>query len=57
MGVLNHGGICMSYDATWQHIRQLIQEAGYTSIVKQGYWIWIYDNFNFNRQIRHEREG
>ena len=47
----------MSYQATWQHIRQLTLEAGYTSVVKQGSWIWIYDNLNFNQKVCHERAG
>ena len=57
MRVLNHAGVCMSYEATWQHIQQLIFEAGYADVVKQGSWIWIYDNLNLMRKVRHERSG
>ena len=57
MRVLNHAGVCMSYEATWQHIQQLIFEAGYADVVKQGSWTWIYDNLNLMRKVRHERSG
>ena len=58
---LGHKGVkpwwCLSYDATWQCLRQLTYEAGYLDMVRNGHWIWIYDNLNFNQTVRHERSG
>ena len=48
---------CLSYDATWQCLRQLIHEAGYLDMIREGHWIWIYDNLNFSQKVRHERSG
>ena len=55
--VLNHAGICLSYEATWQYLKQLTREANFTDMVKCGHWIWVYDNLNFRQAVRHERSG
>lgn len=54
---LNNGGVCLSYDATWQILRRLIHEAGYLDMIREGHWLWIYDNLNFSRKVRRERSG
>ena len=56
MAVLNHAGICLSYEMTWIDLKKLIEEANYTGRVKQGRWLWVYD-FNMHQTIRHERQG
>ena len=55
--MMNHVGVCHSYDATWQCLRHLTAEARFLEIIKQDHWIWIYDNLNFKKSIRHERSG
>ena len=57
MRVLNHAGVCLSYDGTWQHLLKLTEKARYPEIVQEGHWIWMYDNLNFLQKIRHERSG
>ena len=57
MAVLNHAGISLSYDMTWIYLKKLIEQANYTGQVKQGRWLWVYDNFNMHQTIRHERQG
>ena len=29
----------------------------YLEIVREGHWIWAYDNLNVNIRVHHEREG
>ena len=55
--VLNHGGLCLSYDATWKHLLKLTEKAQFPVVVREGHWVWIYDNLNFQKKIRHERSG
>ena len=55
--MLNHAGICLSYEATWQYLKQLTREANFTEMVKCGHWIWVYDNLNFCQAVRHECSG
>ena len=55
--VLNHAGVCLSYDATWQYLHQLSCEARYLDVVKSDHWLWIYDNINFHHHVHHERPG
>ena len=55
--VFNHGGLCLSYDATWKHLLKLTEKAQFSVVVREGHWIWIYDNLNFQKKIRHERSG
>ena len=55
--VLNHMGVCVSYNSTWNYIRRLTTEAKLTEQIKNGRWIWVYDNVNIHTTIRHEREG
>ena len=57
MTVLNHAGMCMSYDMSWVHLKRLTEEAAYMECVKQGRWLWVYDNFNIHQTIQHERQG
>ena len=54
---LNHTGICVSYTTAWKYLRQLTEEAKYLDKVRDGHWIWIYDNLNLLQSARHEREG
>ena len=55
--VLNHVGVCVSYQAAWDYLRQLTAEAGYQEAVTVGHWLWVYDNLNIHQPVRHEREG
>ena len=57
MTVLNHAGICLSYMATWDYLRQLTVEAKYLEAIRDGHWLWVYDNLNIHQSVRHEREG
>ena len=36
---------------------RLVTEAQYLEKVKMGKWIWVYDNLNYYRWVRHERKG
>ena len=36
---------------------QLTAEARYDHLVRSGFWVWIFDNVNLQKKIRHEREG
>lgn len=55
--VLNHAGVCVSYTTAWKYLKQLTIESRYLDVVREGHWIWAYDNLNFNVRVRHEREG
>ena len=55
MAVLNHAGVCLAYDTTWTYLKKLVDHADYSSQVRQGRWLWVYDNFNMHQTIRHER--
>ena len=55
--VLNHAGVCMSYDRTWYYLQRLTNEARYLEIVKQDHWTWAYNNINIYMQACHERKG
>ena len=50
----NHAGVCLSFDATWNHLKNMVQQFHFLARAKQGHWIWIYDNFNINLTVRHE---
>ena len=50
-------GVCVSYMTAWKYLRQLTQEARYLDTVREGHWLWVYDNLNLLRSVRHEREG
>ena len=54
--MLNHAGVCLSYDSTWLYLKRLTDEARYLQVVKQGHWMWAYD-INIHMQARHERQG
>ena len=47
----------MSYTSIWSYLLKLTTDAQYTEQVKDGHWIWVYDNLNLHQAIRHEREG
>ena len=47
----------MSYNATWDHLLALTQQANLLSKIQGGNWIWAYDNLNIHRSTRHERQG
>lgn len=36
---------------------KLTQDAQYAQQIKDGHWIWVYDNLNLHQVVRHEREG
>ena len=57
MSVLNHAGVCLSYDATLIHMKNMVDKEDYMTQVQQGRWLWVYDNFNMHQAIRHERQG
>ena len=40
----------------WKYLQQLAAEANYLEVVREGTWLWVYDNFNLNLRVRHERE-
>ena len=45
---------------TVQHgttLRQLTTQARYSDMVREGHWIWVYDNLNMHQRVRHERTG
>ena len=55
--VLNHAGICMSYNSTWSYLRQLTTQARYSDAIRSSRWLWVYDNLNIHQHARHERSG
>ena len=57
MTVLNHAGLCTSNATAWKYLKQLTQESMYLEIIREGCWLWIYDNLNLHQKIRHERLG
>ena len=44
-------------DILTHYLRRLTDEAQYLEIVKQGHWMWAYDNINIHMRARHERQG
>lgn len=40
----NHAGVCLSYDMTWEYVQHLTQKANFQTVVKEGPWLWVYDN-------------
>ena len=44
-------------DRTWKHLLKLTEKAQFPIVVQEGYWIWMYDNLNFQKKIRHEHLG
>ena len=57
ISVLNHCGVCVSYNTAWKYLKQLTQEARYLEVVRDGHWQWVYDNLNALQSVQHEREG
>lgn len=57
IAVLNHAGVCISYPTTWKYLRQITAEAMYLDRIREGHWIWAYDNLNIHQRVRHERHG
>lgn len=57
MTVLNHAGLCTSYATAWKYLKQLTQESMYLEIIRERFWLWIYDNLNLHQKVRHERQG
>ena len=55
--MLNNAGVCMSYQRTWDYLRQLTAEAEYLKVIRTGHWLWVYDNVNLHQRVRHERGG
>ncbi len=55
--VLNHMGVCLSYNSTWQHLRSVTDEARFFEVVRHDHWIWVYDSLNFQQAVCHERVG
>ena len=55
--VLNHAGICVSYQTAWKYLEQLTTEAHYQEVIQSGHWQWVFDNLNMHQPVRHEREG
>ncbi len=54
---LNHAGICVSHTTTWKYLKQLTQQSRYTELLREGHWIWVFDNLNIHQKVRHERDG
>ena len=57
INVLNHAGVCVSYQTAWKYVQQLTTEARYQEAVHSGHWQWVFDNVNMHQRVRHEREG
>ena len=57
ISVLNHSGVCVSYNTAWKYLKHLTQEAKYLEVVRDGHWLWVYDYLNALQSVRHEREG
>ena len=58
MTLLNHVGVySMSYNATWDLLLALTQQANLLSKIQGGHWIWVYDSLNIHSPTRHERQG
>lgn len=57
MAVLNHAGVCVSYATAWKYLRQITTESMYLELVREGHWVWAYDNLNVHQRVRHERDG
>ena len=55
--VLNHAGLCVSYATVWKYLKQLTAEARFLEIVREGHWLWVFDNLNVQRHVHHERQG
>ena len=53
MTVLNHAGVCLSYDATLIHMKKMVDKEDYITQVRQGRWLWVYDNFKMHQAIHH----
>ena len=47
----------MSYVTAWRYLWQLPMDAKYLEVVQHEHWLWVYDNLNLLKGIRHEREG
>ena len=47
----------MSYVTAWRYLRQLPMDAKYLEVVQHEHWLWVYDNLNLLKGIRHECEG
>ena len=47
-------GVCV---LPWKYLQKLAAEAKYLEVIREGYWLCVYDNFNMNQRVRHEREG
>ena len=50
-------GVSVSYSGAWKYLKQLTNESMYTEAVRSGHWLWVYDNLNIHKSVRHEREG
>ena len=46
----------MSYKTAWASLKHLSEEAHYTEKIKQGRWLWVFDNFNMHHTIQHEHQ-
>ena len=53
---LNHLGICLSYHQTMEWVKRLARETARDSTLKEGHWIVVFDNVNFQKRVRHERQ-
>lgn len=43
-------------DMTWAYLKRLSEEADYVGQVKEGHWLWVYDNFNYHQTTHHENK-
>lgn len=57
IAVLNHSGVCVSYATAWKYLRKITSEAMYLERIREGHWIWAFDNLNIHQRVRHERFG
>lgn len=55
--VLNLAGLCVSYTSVWKYLSQLTTQAQFLDIIREGHWLWVFDNLNVHQCIRHERQG
>ena len=47
----------MSYNSTWNYLRELTTQAHYTEVIQSGRFLWVYDNLNIHQRVCHERSG
>lgn len=55
--MLNHAGVCLSYDRIWFYLKKLTQESNFLDVIRSLRCIFVYDNLNIHHVARHERDS